>query len=99
MNKLYINQILSYFTYTTEEISVLKGNTDNSVNPLADELTNPKTIIKDYYGNFDTIPNFYPYSEYSEGYFWRGMLPVIKAEKVSYGWKVTFSGILYTYIE
>ena len=88
----------AYLTYTPEELSVLTGNTDNLINPLADELTKSKTI-KVIYTNFSDIPQFYSYSEYTGGYWWRGSLALVKAEEVSKGWEATFSGRLWTYTE
>lgn len=86
----------AYFTYSAEELSALKDNTDNLVNPLADELVKSKTVTKPY-ANYEDIPEFLNYSEFTGGYWWRGNLPLIKAEKVSNGWNATFSGKLYTY--
>ncbi|MER2112081.1 MAG: hypothetical protein ABS960_05255 [Solibacillus isronensis] len=92
----------AYFKYTTEELSVLMNNTDintdNSINPLADELTKSKTIIKTYLTH-DDIPNSYFYDETTLGIYWSGILPLVKTEKVSGGWKATFSGKLYAYVE
>lgn len=86
----------AYFTYSAEEISALRGKTDNSVNPMADELSKSKTVTKSY-ANYDSIPEFLNYSEFTGGYWWNGTLPLIKAQKVSNGWNATFSGKLYTY--
>lgn len=87
----------AYFTYSVEEISAL-NNTDNLVNPLAEELTKSKTVAKPY-ASYSSIPEFLSYSEFTGGYWWRGNLPLIKAEKVSNGWNATFSGKLYSYTE
>lgn len=87
-----------YFKYTTEELSVLMNNTDNSINLLADQLTKSKTITKTYLTH-DDIPNSSYYDENTLGIYWSGILPLIKTEKVTGGWTATFSGKLYACVE
>jgi len=84
----------AYLTYTTEELIELGAISDNSINPLADELKKSKTIPKTY-KNFSDIPEYLSYSEYTGGYSWWGNLPLIKTEKISGGWQATFSGYIY----
>ncbi len=88
----------AYFTYTTEELSILKAIPDNSVNPLGDELKRAKTIVRSY-TNFSDLPEYYSYSEYYNGLWWWGNLPITEAVKVTGGWKATFSGFVYTIVE
>lgn len=84
----------AYLTYTTEELTVLGAISDNSINPLADELSKPKTFPKNY-TNYSDVPQYYSYSEYTDGLWWWGNLPLVKVEKVTGGWKATFSGYIY----
>lgn len=84
----------AYLTYTTEELTVLEAIPDNSINPLADVLEKSKTVPR-HYTNFYDIPQSYPYSEYTGGLSWFGNLPLVKTEKVTGGWKATFSGYIY----
>ncbi len=89
----------AYLTYATEDdISVLRDNTDNSVNPLADELIKPKTITV-FYVNYASIPEFYSYSEFTGGYWFRGILLLTQVVKVSNGWNATFSGRLSAFTD
>lgn len=89
----------AYLTYSTEErVSLLGDNADNSINPLADQLTKSKTITKSY-ANFSSVPESYYYTEFSGGNWYKGNLLLTKVEKVSNGWNATFSGKIYAYVE
>lgn len=89
----------AYLTYTNEErASILRNITNNSIEPMADELKKSKTITK-FYSSFDKIPEFEHYREYSDGHWYGGFLFLTKTEKVNGGWKATFSGYIYALVE
>lgn len=88
----------AYFTYPAEDRISLGINDDNSINPLADELVKSKTITKSY-TSFSSVPEYYYYSEYSQGNWYRGNLLLTEVVKTSSGWNATFSGKIYAYVE
>jgi len=88
-----------YLKYVTEDdIPVLSDNTDNSINPLADEIVKSKTITV-FYSSRSSVPDFYFYREYSEGHWFSGHLPLIRIEITSGGWEATFSGKIFAFVE
>lgn len=100
-NALAIENDMSYKdgqVATEADISVLKDNTDNSINPLADQMTRHFTFY-DTYPTLADVPENRFYREFEDGYWWSGFLKATHSEKVFGGWKVTFSGNLYSYVE
>lgn len=88
----------AYFTYPAEDRALLENNDDNSINPLAEELVKSKTITKSY-ASFSSVPEYYYYSEFSGGNWYRGNLLLTQVVKTSNGWNATFSGKIYAYVE
>lgn len=81
-----------------KELSVLKDNTDNSINPLADEMTRhftfpgPKT-----YTTLAEVPEYQYFNHYSGGYWWSGFLKCTDTVWVQGSYKATYSGTLTSF--
>ena len=88
----------AYFTYPSEERASLETNDDNSIDPLAEQLVRSKTITKSYV-SFSNVPDTNYYSEYYQGNWYRGTLLLTQVVKTSTGWKATYSGKIYAYVE
>lgn len=81
-----------------EEASLATISEDNPITPYGFYLYKDKTIVVSY-STFSAIPETYVYEEYTGGYWYRGTLFLNKTEKVSSGWKATFSGKLSSWLD
>lgn len=95
------NSLDEGYKYVTEdELSVMRSNTDNSINPSADELVKSKTIIVTYESHSSIRDSYYYREHFEKEKRWNsGYLPLIRTERTSSGWEATFSGKIFPYVE